>query len=245
MRKRKQTEPKSPRKRRSVRSVQPASLNIFAEIADQFKRAIVLIEVIQERRRRHFPFFEEFESLIPERQREVTNVGTGFVCDKRGFIVTNQHVIQGADQILVGFHGEKKPVPAEVVKTDYKLDLALLKTSLPADIPVLRLGSSGQVRPGEWVMAIGNPLGLEHSVTVGVVSAVNRPLTIGDRHYKHLIQTDAAINRGNSGGPLFNLQGEVIGVNTAVSQSSQGIGFAIGIDLVRSVLSKWIPPDGK
>ncbi|MFC4766369.1 S1C family serine protease [Effusibacillus consociatus] len=242
MQKNKQTEVKRLVKKRGARSTQPGSFNSFVDIADRFKRAVVMIEVLQDRRQRRVPLFG-FD-FVPESSNEVMNVGTGFVCDKRGYIITNQHVVQGASEVIVSFNGEKKSHSAKVIKTDYNLDLALLKTTLPPNVPALRLGNSREVRPGEWVMAIGNPLGLEHSVTVGVISAVNRPLTIGDRRYKHLIQTDAAINRGNSGGPLFNANGEVIGVNTAVSQSSQGIGFAIGADVVRSMIRKWIPPEG-
>ncbi len=232
-------------RRNSVRSAKPTGLagpvkfNSFADIADRYKRAVVMIEVLQERKQ-YRPMFVPFDL---EARREVTNVGSGFVCDNRGYVVTNHHVIQGADQVRLRFFGKKDPVPAQVVKTDDDLDLALLKTRLPKQIPVLRLGHSDHVRVGEWVMAIGNPLALEQTVTVGVVSAVNRPLWIGGRHYKHLLQTDAAINRGNSGGPLFNASGKVIGVNTAVSQSSQGIGFSIRIDVVRDMLKKWIPPD--
>lgn len=222
--------------------VGPIKFNTFADIAEQFKSAVVMIEVLQERKPRRLMFgVIELEA----NNREVTNVGTGFVCDKRGYIVTNHHVVQGAEQVQLRFYGKSEPVRALVVKADYELDLALLKTTLPKHTPALLLGRSNQVRVGEWVMAIGNPLGLEHTVTVGVVSAINRPLWIGGRHYKYLLQTDAAINRGNSGGPLFNASGKVIGVNTAVSQSSQGIGFSISIDVVRDMLKKWIPPDDK
>lgn len=241
MGKNKVTTQRSGGKRRNVRLIRTGSFDSFVDIAEQYKKAVVMIEVV-ERRPRRIPFIGGFDL---EMRREVTNVGTGFVCDRRGYIITNQHVIQGATEVLVHFNGEKKSVPARVIKSDYQLDLALLRTTLPPNTPVLRLGRSDQTRVGEWVMAIGNPLGLEHSVTVGVISAVNRPVTIGDRRYKQLIQTDAAINRGNSGGPLFNANGEVIGINTAVSHNSQGIGFAIGIDLVRSILRRWIPPDEK
>ncbi|WP_018133389.1 S1C family serine protease [Effusibacillus pohliae] len=241
MRKEKLARPKTARSKNA--RVQFCSFDAFVQIAERYKRAVVLLEVIEQRRSRRAPFFGGMDYML-ELPKEVMNVGTGFVCDKRGYIITNQHVVQGADEVQVRFNGQKKPVAAKIVKSDYELDLALLKAPLPPNTPVLRLGRSNRVKPGEWVMAIGNPLGLEHSVTVGVVSAVNRPLTIGDRKYKQLIQTDAAINRGNSGGPLFNVNGEVIGINTAVSQSSQGIGFALGIDLVREMLRKWIPPAG-
>lgn len=235
-------------RRKGVRSSKPTGLvgpikfNTFADIAERSKSAVVMIEVLQERKPRR-PMFGVIE--LEPNNREVTNVGTGFVCDKRGYIVTNHHVVQGADQVRLRFFGKSELVSAQVVKTDYDLDLALLKTHLPKNTPALLLGRSNQVRVGEWVMAIGNPLGLEHTVTVGVVSAINRPLWIGGRHYNYLLQTDAAINRGNSGGPLFNASGKVIGVNTAVSQSSQGIGFSISVDVVRDMLKKWIPPDEK
>ena len=108
----------------------------------------------------------------------------------------------------------------------------------PRGCKTLPLGLSDEVRAGDWVIAIGCPLGLDHSVTIGIVSATERPITIGDRHYPVLLQTDAAINRGNSGGPLINLRGQVVGMNTAVSASSQGIGFAIPVDVVKNAISK-------
>ncbi|MHB1685703.1 MAG: S1C family serine protease, partial [Bacilli bacterium] len=147
-----------------------------------------------------------------------------------------EHVIHDASRVSVQMLGREKPILAKVVGTNYEHDLAVLKITMPRTIPVLQLGRSKNVRVGEWVLAVGNPLGLDHSVTVGIVSAKERPMQIGDRSYPHLLQTDAAINRGNSGGPLINMRGKVIGINTAVSQSSQGIGFAIAVNVVRDAL---------
>lgn len=147
--------------------------------------------------------------------------------------MTNEHVVSEADRIMLRAFGKKEPIQAEVVGRDRRHDIAVLRADIDIPSPVLRLGHSKDVRVGEWVLAIGSPLGLDHTVTVGIVSAKNRPLQIGDRDYPNLIQTDAAINRGNSGGPLINLRGEVVGMNTAVSQSSQGIGFAISADVLR------------
>ncbi len=209
----------------------------FVTIVDRFKHAVVNIEVEQDNARPRaslFPFGLPWE--LPENSPHALNIGTGFIFDRRGYILTNEHVIHGAARVNVQMLGADKPITARVVGTNYEHDLAVLKVSMPRTIPVLQLGRSRDVRVGEWVLAVGNPLGLDHSVTVGIVSAKERPMKIGDRSYPHLLQTDAAINRGNSGGPLINMRGEVIGINTAVSQSSQGIGFAIAVDVVRDAL---------
>jgi len=170
---------------------------------------------------------------LPREGRTALNIGTGFMFHPKGYILTNEHVIAEADRIMLRVFGQKDLVEADLVGRDRKHDIAVLWANIPVPSPVLRLGHSKDVQVGEWVVAIGSPLGLDHTVTVGIVSAKNRPLQIGDREYPNLIQTDAAINRGNSGGPLINLRGEVIGMNTAVSQSSQGIGFAIAADVLR------------
>lgn len=228
---------KTPAKSKTSGRRQAKVFDVFASVAERVRKSVVMIEVVQEQRVRRIPGFGNIE-ISPERQ--TTNVGTGFVCDRRGYILTNQHVVQGANEVRVNFLGKRKAETAQVLHVNPELDLALLKTNGPIAVRPVRLGRSDKVRVGEFVMAIGNPLGLEHSVTVGVVSSMNRLLTIGNRRYKNLIQTDAAINRGNSGGPLFNIEGEVIGVNTAVSQSSQGIGFAIPSDVVKEVLKNWL-----
>lgn len=173
------------------------------------------------------PFFP-----LPEVRR---GVGSGFVISREGLILTNDHVIEGASRILVTVEGKPSPLEARVVGRDYFLDLAVLQVEA-RDLQPLSLGDSDAIRPGDWVVAVGNPYGLDHTVTVGVVSATGRPLTVGQRQFEALIQTDAAINPGNSGGPLLNLRGEVIGINTAVSASGQGIGFAIPINQAKEIL---------
>ncbi|MFC5652376.1 S1C family serine protease [Paenibacillus solisilvae] len=157
-------------------------------------------------------------------------IGTGFFFDKTGYILTNQHVVGDADQIQVTVQGYNKPLVAKKLGADYNLDLAVLKVE-GTNFPTLKIGSSDKINIGDWVVAIGNPYGFDHTVTVGVLSAKERPISIpdteGTRQYEHLLQTDASINPGNSGGPLINLNGEVVGINTAVSSQAQGIGFAI------------------
>jgi len=209
----------------------------FVDIVDRYKQAVVNIEVEQERQTPPSMFspWEIFGE--PSRPRAV-NIGTGFIFDEGGYILTNEHVIHGARTVKVRLLGKERLIPARIVGAHYEMDLAVLQIPISRGTSVLKLARADDIRVGEWVLAIGNPLGLDHSVTVGIISAKERPITIGDRHYPHLLQTDAAINRGNSGGPLINLQGEVVGVNTAVSQSSQGIGFAIAVDVVRDVLKR-------
>jgi S1-C subfamily serine protease len=206
---------------------------------------VVGIEVVQEQSaNRPFVFGLPWERPVSPSQRTI-NIGTGFIFDPRGYILTNEHVIHGASQVLLRLYGKKKPVRARVVGTDYKHDIAILKADIDVPETVLKVGRSKDVRVGEWVVAIGSPLGLDHTVTVGIVSAMERPMQIGDREYPNLLQTDAAINRGNSGGPLINLRGEVIGMNTAVSQSSQGIGFAIAADVLREAIAKILGKPGE
>ncbi|MCL6592412.1 MAG: trypsin-like peptidase domain-containing protein [Alicyclobacillus sp.] len=209
----------------------------FVALVEKYKKAVVGIEVVHEQpAQRTFPFGFPWER--PEPTYRTVNIGTGFVFDPRGFILTNEHVIHGASRVMLRAYGRNKAVPASVVGSDYRYDIAILKAPIPIPDTVLRIGRSKDIRVGEWVVAIGSPLGLDHTVTVGIVSAMDRPLQIGDREYPHLLQTDAAINRGNSGGPLINLRGEVIGMNTAVSQSSQGIGFAIAADVLRETIQR-------
>jgi len=186
------------------------------------------------------PFFREFFGrsmpIYPESRYE-KGIGTGFIISADGYIITNQHVINNADQITVKLTGKKQSLPARVVGQDYELDLAVLKIE-GEGYPTLPMGDSDKMRVGDWVVAIGQPYGLDHTVTTGVVSAKGRPITIQDRNYKNLIQTDAAINPGNSGGPLLNMRGQVIAINTAVNAQAQGIGFAIPINTAKGVLQE-------
>jgi S1-C subfamily serine protease len=190
------------------------------------------------------PFLNPFG--LPEQQRQQA-LGSGFVIDKSGHIVTNFHVVEGAQQIEVSFTN-RDSVEARVVGTDPSTDLAVLKVDVDARaLTPLRLGNSDNVRVGDSVVAIGNPLGLERSVTAGIVSALHRPLTApNDFTIDDVIQTDASINSGNSGGPLIAATGRVIGVNTAIATGNTGargnigIGFAVPINTVRDVASQLI-----
>jgi len=188
------------------------------------------------------PFFRQFfgSNGIQPRQNVQKGIGSGFIISTDGYILTNQHVIDGANSITVKIADSDTNYSARVVGQDYELDLAVLKIEADRTLTAMTLGDSNSIRPGEWVVAIGNPYGLDHTVTVGVVSAKGRPMTIENRQYKNLIQTDAAINPGNSGGPLLNIQGEVIGINTAVNSQAQGIGFAISINTAKDIMNELI-----
>jgi len=168
--------------------------------------------------------------------------GTGFFFSKEGYILTNEHVVADAAEIRVTVLGYDEPLVATVVGKNEKLDLAVLKVASPDGkaFPALALGDSDQTAIGDWVIAIGNPYGFDHTLTMGVLSAKERTITItdeqGEHVYKQLLQTDASINSGNSGGPLLNTAGEVIGMNTAVSAEAQGIGFAIPVSTIKGEL---------
>ena len=184
-------------------------------------------------------FFEEFQDR--DNPRTAQALGSGFIISAEGYVVTNNHVIDGADAIRVTLHNDRS-FDAELIGRDEKTDIAVLKID-PADevLQPVSFGNSDQMRVGDWVLAIGNPFGLGGSVTAGIISARGRD--IGSGPYDDFIQTDASINRGNSGGPLFNLDGEVIGINTAIfSQSggSVGIGFAIAANLANNVVDQLI-----
>ncbi|HCP15124.1 MAG TPA: peptidase S1 [Peptococcaceae bacterium] len=182
------------------------------------------------------PFFEEFfgDSLQEEQQQQ--GLGSGFIFSEDGYILTNNHVIQGAEKIMVYLSLREEPYEAVLVGQAPDLDLAVIKIISGTAFPFLTLGDSNLVAVGDWIVAIGNPYGLDHTVTVGVISATGRPLTIEGTLYQNLFQTDAAINPGNSGGPMLNLDGEVIGLNTAVNASAQGIGFAIPSSTIQGVI---------
>jgi serine protease Do len=192
------------------------------------------------------PFEEFFEDFFNRKggrspsDRKVSSLGSGFVIDgKEGIVVTNNHVIEGADEIIVNFNDGSKLKVDKVLGKDTKTDLALLKVSPKKPLPAVAFGSSTKLRVGDWVMAIGNPFGLGGSVTVGIISAKQRDINSGP--YDDYLQTDAAINKGNSGGPLFNMDGEVIGVNTAIispTGGSIGIGFAVPSDTATVVIDQ-------
>lgn len=214
-----------------VEKASPAVVNIETTIASSYRNNEFLND----------PFFRQFfgDNLPVPKQNIQQGIGTGFIISETGYVVTNQHVINDATSITVNLSGNKK-YPAKVVGQDYEMDLAVLKIDAGEKLATLSMGNSDQMRVGDWVVAIGNPYGLDHTVTAGVVSAKGRPLKIEDRPYRNLIQTDAAINPGNSGGPLLNTRGEVIGINTAVDAQAQGIGFAISINTAKEVLNELI-----
>jgi serine protease Do len=167
--------------------------------------------------------------------------GSGFIVDKSGYIVTNNHVVEGADKITVILKDETQ-LDAQVVGLDPVTDIALIKVNPKTQLTIVRLGSSDKLRVGEWVAAIGSPFGLEYTVTAGIVSAKGR--VIGSGPYDDFIQTDASINPGNSGGPLINMQGEVVGINTMIIAGGQGIGFAIPVDQVKGIIAQ-LKSDGE
>lgn len=180
------------------------------------------------------PYSKQFKQQPRKYQRK--GQGSGFIISRDGIILTNNHVVDQADSISVTL-SDNRVFDAQVIGTDPQTDVALLKINDPADLPVLPLGDSSQLQPGEWVIAIGNPFGLSQTVTVGVVSATGRN-SIGINEYENFIQTDAAINPGNSGGPLLNGRGEAVGINTALFSRTggyMGIGFAIPINMAKSI----------
>nr|WP_307373318.1 Do family serine endopeptidase [Peteryoungia aggregata] len=191
------------------------------------------------------PFQELFEDFYKNREggesnNRVNSLGSGFVIDPTGFIVTNNHVIENADDIEVIFSDGSK-LKAKLIGTDTKTDLSVLKVEPPQPLTSVKFGDSRKMRIGDWVMAIGNPFGLGGSVTVGIISASGRNINAGP--YDNFIQTDAAINKGNSGGPLFNMSGDVIGINTAIispSGGSIGIGFAVPTELAENIVQQLI-----
>jgi len=187
------------------------------------------------------PFDELFEDFLDDRgqARRISSLGSGFVIDPSGLIVTNNHVIENADEIIINFADGRKLTVVEVVGRDDKTDLALLRVEPGEPLDAVPFGDSARMEVGDWVMAIGNPFGLGGSVSLGIVSAVQRDINSGP--YDAFIQTDAAINRGNSGGPLFNMEGEVIGVNTAIispTGGSIGIGFALPANTAQRVIAQ-------
>ncbi len=235
----------------------PMSSNIFVEIAKKENPAVVNVSTKAKtqsatRRPPNFPtppdnvpdpfkdFYDRFFGQRPE-QRPRRGMGSGFFIDAQGHILTNYHVVEGADEIIVTME-DNKEYTAKLIGSDSKTDIALIKIKDNEEkktFPFLKLGSSEKLEVGEWVMAIGNPFGLSHTVTVGVVSALSR--NIGAGPYDEFIQTDASINPGNSGGPLINIKGEVIGINTAIISGNTGgnvgIGFAIPINVAKDILS--------
>jgi len=194
-----------------------------------------------EQRFREFFGPELYERFFKRRapREETRAAGSGVIVDPRGYILTNAHVVENAADIEVRLSDDRK-FPAKLVGRDPKTDLAIVKIEPGASkLPVAELGDSDKLRIGQWAIAIGNPFGLDRTVTVGIISATGRT-KVGVATYEAFIQTDASINPGNSGGPLLNLDGRVVGINTAILSSGQGIGFAIPINMVREVMTQLI-----
>jgi serine protease Do len=222
----------------------------FADLAERLKPCVVNISTTKTVRsggfrspfgqgapfERYFgrdDFFERFFGDIPQREFKQKSLGSGFIISPDGYIFTNNHVVEQADKILVKL-SDGKEYEAKVIGKDAKTDIALIKIKPSDSLPVAETGDSDKLRVGDWVIAIGNPFGLEQTVTAGIVSAKGR--VIGAGPYDNFIQTDASINPGNSGGPLFNMEGKVIGINTAIVAQGQGIGFAIPISMAKTIL---------
>lgn len=229
----------------------------FSSVAKKVSPAVVFISVekVEEvgRNRQGFPFDDDFfrrffDQPFPEgdpgnqpRRRRVQGQGSGFIVSSDGYILTNNHVVGDADEVIVHLQ-DGRELKARQVGSDARSDVAVIKVDADEDLPVLELGDSEQLEVGEWVLAIGSPFGLSHSLTAGIVSAKGRS-SVGITDYENFIQTDAAINPGNSGGPLVDLNGKAVGMNTAIFSRSggyMGIGFAIPINMVRNIMDQLI-----
>lgn len=223
----------------------------FADLAEKVRPAVVNISAVTTTRVPGGPyhqffgpggqgpfseFLKKFFGEVPDMEIKQQSLGSGFIVDRDGYIITNNHVVAGAQEIKVKLV-DGREFKAKVVGRDPKTDLALIKiTTIFENLPVLGLGDSDAIRVGDWVLAVGNPFGLGHTVTQGIISATGR--VIGAGPYEDFLQTDAPINPGNSGGPLVNLKGEVIGINTAIIEAAQGIGFAIPSNLAKRITSQ-------
>jgi serine protease Do len=221
----------------------------FAELAKNLSPTVVNVKVTKvEKATFHGPMFPEgpfgdfFEryfgdrSQVPHEQR-VQGAGSGVIFDKEGYILTNNHVVEGAKEVTVTL-ADKQEFEARIVGRDPKTDLAVLKIDSKKPFPSAPMGDSEMLKVGEWVLAVGNPFGLNHTVTSGIVSAKGR--VIGAGPYDDFIQTDASINPGNSGGPLFNMKGEIVGINTAIVPYGQGIGFAIPVNTAKPLIPQLV-----
>jgi len=221
------------------------SQQAFMNVAKAVTPAVVNISTITRKRviQPQFefsPFFDDFfgGGLPRPRYRRENSLGSGFIINREGYIVTNSHVVKDAESIQIKLSNEKV-YNAKVVGQDPKTDIAVIKVVGASDLPVAVLGDSDKLQVGQWAIAIGNPFGLDRTLTVGVISATGRS-NMGIETYEDFIQTDASINPGNSGGPLLNVYGEVIGINTAIVAAGQGIGFAIPINMAKSVVDQLI-----
>lgn len=238
-------------------AVQAASLPDFTDLAAKAGKAVVNINTVKtvktDQQLKNFfkyhqqspqegpfrDFFDQFEKYFnnrPQRPQKQRSLGSGFIISKDGYIVTNNHVIAGADEVSVNLQDDSKAIEAKIVGRDPDTDLALLKVDVKEDLPTLSFADSDQTKVGEWVLAIGNPFGLGHTVTAGIISAKGRVIHAGP--FDNFLQTDASINPGNSGGPLINMDGKVVGINTAIVPAGQGIGFAVPSSMASNVIEQ-------
>ena len=218
------------------------SQQAFIKVSEKVTPAVVNIRA--ERMRtvdRLNPLFEEFFGDLfqrPRSEQRERSLGSGFILSADGYILTNEHVVSGAEEVKVRLT-DQRVFSGKVVGADPKTDVAVVKIETEEPLPVVVLGDSDHLKVGQWALAIGNPFGLDSTLTVGVISATGRT-DVGIEDYENFVQTDASINPGNSGGPLLNIYGEVVGVNTAIVASGQGIGFAIPINLARQIADQLI-----
>ena len=224
--------------------------NSFIRIAKSVKPAVIHLSTLYQDTKvqsKFNPFKEEFslknlqkffDGMFKQKQFRIKSLGSGIIFSKNGYILTNYHVIENAERLLVQL-SDNREFEGTLVGADEKTDLAVIKIKAFDSLPTAPLGDSQKLQVGEWVMAIGNPYGLDRTVTVGIISAKGRS-DIGITTFENFIQTDASINPGNSGGPLLNLEGEVIGINTAIIAPGSGIGFAIPINMAKLISDKLI-----
>ncbi len=220
-----------------------ATQNAFIDVYASVMPAVVNVSATRMRTPEELgPLFEHFFGDLfkrhPKPQRESRSLGSGFIISSGGYILTNEHVIKDAEEIEVHL-SDGRTLSASIIGTDPKTDVAVIKVEADEKLPVAVFGDSEKIKVGQWALAIGNPFGLEGTLTVGVISATQRA-NLGIEDYEDFIQTDASINPGNSGGPLLNIYGEVVGINTAIVASGQGIGFAIPINLARLISEQLI-----
>ena len=220
----------------------------FVRAADRVSPSVVSIKCvrvvnvapfggIEEEFFRGTPFEDFFRGMGPRSRMRQVGQGSGVIIDPRGFILTNYHVVAGAQGIEVHLR-DGQSLSGRVVGSDQRYDLALVRVT-SSDLPAAPLGNSDELKAGQWAIAIGSPFGLENTVTVGVISATGRK-GVGQARYGDFIQTDASINPGNSGGPLININGQVVGINNMIVAPGQGIGFAIPINLAKKIVSPWL-----
>ena len=219
-----------------------ATQQAFTEVSAKVTPAVVNVRAERVRAASRLgPLFEDFFGDLfraPRRPQNEQSLGSGVIISADGVILTNAHVVEGGEQIKIRL-ADQRVFPAEMLGIDPKTDVAVLKVKSDQPLPVAVLGDSDRIKVGQWALAIGNPFGLDSTLTVGVVSATGRA-NVGIEDYEDFIQTDASINPGNSGGPLLNVYGEVVGINTAIVAAGQGIGFAIPINLARQVAEQLI-----